>query len=254
MSNPSDQTVELQPRVAYPKEITRGGRYDLTIWNELRSPWPYAEDSFQIGVMPAARDGVRVYATGTTMMRLDRDGACSKVRLEIVPTHVGETEIWLSLLTQGGIPFRNIRLPIKVNPMPLPMYVNENRLDGPTDTSFGLNFQVSDVPDTMRLGQEVEVHAALRLNDDVGLPLWEPSDSSQEEVMTWATLGVTEEVEVAGNGVAAMVMHRDGQIIPVSFRLTAKAPGIAQLRLRLIMDTQGQPVYADYQHTCTVEA
>jgi CHAT domain-containing protein len=118
--------VSIQPLVSWPRQVVPGGSYLVTV--DLRLPnvtveWPYDQEEFVIGCMLDGRPACKVRALGTAGVVLHRFGgtygparfiADVSDRLEELP----DAALWLTLTTEGGVPFYVGKLPLDKSSLP----------------------------------------------------------------------------------------------------------------------------------------
>ncbi|MEV0567776.1 hypothetical protein [Dactylosporangium sp. NPDC050588] len=109
--------VQLRPIVSWPRIVRPNTSYLLTVDVELAEPgaWPYAEEEYAVGCVFAGTLWCSTEPLGSTMLLLHRfGGTYGPVRFAL---HVGynrpATPLVLTLLTGGGVPFHQLRLPVE---------------------------------------------------------------------------------------------------------------------------------------------
>lgn len=134
MNTPVDApSVLLKPLVSWPEEIETGRKYLVTVDVEFdteSSSWPYDTEEYAIGCMVEGDPHLAVESVGDTTLVLHRFGG-TYGPARFVTYAVGDsrpdrdTELRLTLVTSGGVPFRSVRLGVRVGGAPPPMPVPE---------------------------------------------------------------------------------------------------------------------------------
>jgi hypothetical protein len=139
--------VSLRPVISWPQTIAPGSNYLITVdFNLDGSPadWPYDREEYEIGCVISADPGFTVRSVGDSTLVVHRFGGTygpAKFVLSVAETAVGSgTGLRLTLLTAGGIPFRQVPLAVRVVPgeSRQPLTVSEDFIDsvvsvGPAD-------------------------------------------------------------------------------------------------------------------------
>ncbi|MFF4505005.1 AAA family ATPase [Streptomyces sp. NPDC001401] len=122
MTSPS---VRLKPLVSWPESVEDGRKYLVTVDVEFdtgSSPWPYDTEEYEIGCMLEGGSRLAVESVGDTTLVLHRFGG-TYGPARFVTYAIGEapegpegleTELQLTLITAGGVPFRSERLGVRV--------------------------------------------------------------------------------------------------------------------------------------------
>lgn len=113
-------TIVLRPKVAWPREITPGQRYLVTVDLEHTSieDWPYEGEDYPITCVVTAEGDVEVEVIGSPTLILHRfGGTYGPARFLVnatrpLPEDGTGTALRLTLLSAGGAPIRKDRLPI----------------------------------------------------------------------------------------------------------------------------------------------
>jgi Lecithin:cholesterol acyltransferase/WD domain, G-beta repeat len=113
-------SVALEPVVSWPREAAPGGRYLVTVDLRLRygqATWPYPDEEYAVGFMLSGRRHLTVSTLGDASVVLHRfGGTYGPARFVVeVDGAAGEgvdTELWLTLISTGGVPFHTAKLPV----------------------------------------------------------------------------------------------------------------------------------------------
>ncbi|MFD6313224.1 tetratricopeptide repeat protein, partial [Streptomyces nigra] len=116
----SQALVPLVPVVSWPRVLQPGQRYLVTVDIRLDTdapPWPYDREEFAIGCMLEGGSGMTVEALGATTVVLHRFGgtygpARFLTQLE-APAPQDTPQLTLTLITEGGVPFHTVQLPVR---------------------------------------------------------------------------------------------------------------------------------------------
>ena len=120
----STPTVSIQPVVNWPRSARSGQRYLVSVDVVLAEPgiWtyaeaPYAREEFIIGCVLEGGDAFGIAALGSTNLVLHRfGGTYGAVRFVVTserdPATDGSDALRLTLLTEGGLPFQTVDLPV----------------------------------------------------------------------------------------------------------------------------------------------
>jgi Flp pilus assembly protein TadD len=118
--------VTIQPLVSWPRQVVPGGSYLVTV--DLRLPeaaeeWPYDQEEFIIGCMLDGRPACKVRAIGAAGVVLHRFGGTygpARFIAEVSdkPEDLVGAALWLTLTTEGGLPFYTGKLPLDGTPVP----------------------------------------------------------------------------------------------------------------------------------------
>jgi hypothetical protein len=113
-------SVALEPVVSWPREAAPGGRYLVTVdlrWRDDQAAWPYPDEEYAVGFMLSGRSHLTVSTLGDASVVLHRfGGTYGPARFVVeVDGAAGEgvdTELWLTLISAGGVPFHTAKLPV----------------------------------------------------------------------------------------------------------------------------------------------
>ncbi|WP_436534208.1 tetratricopeptide repeat protein [Actinoplanes sp. HUAS TT8] len=115
--------VSLTPVVSWPREARSGGSYLISVDVQLADPgrWPYEREEYVVGCVLEGGATFDVTALGSTSLVLHRfGGTYGPVRYLAVAGELPETpspgsnavDLRLTLLSEGGLPFRTLHLPV----------------------------------------------------------------------------------------------------------------------------------------------
>ncbi|MEV6941035.1 tetratricopeptide repeat protein [Streptomyces sp. NPDC051172] len=121
-TTPPAPSVSLKPLVSWPRSVEDGRKYLVTVDVEFdteSSPWPYDTEEYEIGCMLEGGSRLTVESAGDTTLVLHRfGGTYGSARFVVYATREGpaglQTELRLTLITAGGVPFRSERLAVRV--------------------------------------------------------------------------------------------------------------------------------------------
>lgn len=112
-------TVAIQPVVNWPRSAQAGKRYLVTVDVILAEPleWPYDREEFVLGCVLEGGQTFNVEALGSTNLVLHRfGGTYGPVQFVVRPQRNleanGSDKLRLTLVTEGGLPFHPIELPV----------------------------------------------------------------------------------------------------------------------------------------------
>jgi tetratricopeptide (TPR) repeat protein len=115
--------VSLTPVVSWPHEARAGGSYLVSVDVQLAEPgsWPYEREEYVVGCVLEGGAAFEITALGGTSLVLHRfGGTYGPVRYLAVAAYPptvpsaesGPTDLRLTLVTEGGLPFRTLVLPV----------------------------------------------------------------------------------------------------------------------------------------------
>jgi len=112
--------VTIQPVVSWPRNIQLGASYLVIVDVRLPAPaeeWPYEQEEFIVGCMLDGGPACRVRALGTAGVVLHRFGgtygpARFIADVSRTPEDLDGAALWLTLTTEGGVPFYLGKLPM----------------------------------------------------------------------------------------------------------------------------------------------
>ncbi|WP_067461166.1 tetratricopeptide repeat protein [Actinomadura macra] len=120
----SASEVRLSPIVTWPERVEAGGSYLVSVDVELEGAldaWPYPREEYAIGCMLDGGSGFAVESVGDTTLVVHRfGGTYGPVTFVAHALDAPSGELHLTLLTEGGVPFRTIPLAVD-HPVPLPL-------------------------------------------------------------------------------------------------------------------------------------
>ncbi|MCP9981262.1 hypothetical protein [Actinomadura madurae] len=106
--------VRLRPVVSWPARVEPGGSYRVSVDLETEGPpdeWPYPEEEYAVGCMLDGGTGFAVESVGDTTLVVHRfGGTYGPVTFVAHALDAQGDELCLTLVTQGGVPFRTIPL------------------------------------------------------------------------------------------------------------------------------------------------
>ena len=116
----ADLDISIQPLVGWPRNVTPGGSYPVTVnvrLSDPAAPWPYDEEEFVIGCMLDGRPTCTIRAIGDTGVILHRFGGTYGPARFVADVSTNQEDLadgalWLTLTTAGGMPFYIGKLPL----------------------------------------------------------------------------------------------------------------------------------------------
>ncbi|QFG22995.1 tetratricopeptide repeat protein [Actinomadura sp. WMMB 499] len=121
MSGPG---IRLRPVVSWPARAEPGVGYRISVDLETEGPvdaWPYEREEYAVGCMLDGGAGFEVDSVGDTTLVVHRfGGTYGPVTFIAHALDEPEGELRLTLITQGGVPFRTIPLNVD-RPVPVPV-------------------------------------------------------------------------------------------------------------------------------------
>lgn len=115
----TSQSVLLRPKVAWPRRLSAGQRYLVTVELEHSNieDWPYDDEEYPITCVLAGDPDMEIRAVGSPIAMLHRfGGSYEPVRFLISTPHENrraERSLVLTLVSAGGVPIRSDGLPIR---------------------------------------------------------------------------------------------------------------------------------------------
>jgi Cdc6-like AAA superfamily ATPase len=119
----TEPVVRLKPVVSWPRQVSPGQRYLVTVDVELDDPassWPYDQEEYAIGCMIDGSPGFDIESVGDTTLVVHRFGGTygpAKFVAHALDDSTGDWNLSLTLVTAGGVPFRTLTLPVQGTPV-----------------------------------------------------------------------------------------------------------------------------------------
>jgi WD40 repeat protein len=212
-------SVPITPVVSWPREALPGERYLVTVdlrVNDLAS-WPYEDEEYVVALMLSGRNKVEVSALGDTSVVLHRFGGtygpAQFVMLigdEIAP--VTEADIWLTLISAGGVPFHTVRLPFTVTSEATvhPSTVEISPVIAPVRPLAASNQPPTRLPFLM--GTEDDAWSVVAFADDLTGPVLAIGTDAGTLRVWWPSSQVVHTYEVGGGRTHVVALRSpDGQ-------------------------------------------
>ncbi|TCO59852.1 ATP-binding protein [Actinocrispum wychmicini] len=115
----NESVVRLRPVVSWPRQVTPGQRYLITVdveQDETADDWPYDQEEYPIGCVLDGRPALDVQSVGDTTIVVHRFGGTygpAKFVAQAQEELTGQCLLSLTLVTAGGVPFRTLELPVR---------------------------------------------------------------------------------------------------------------------------------------------